>query len=333
MKIVFFGTDSLAAESLQALCAKFSVVAVVTVPDAPVGRKQVLTESEVAVAARTLGLPVHKPESLKQNAELEATLRELAADVFVVAVYGKIIPQSILDIPPLGSVNVHPSLLPLYRGPAPIRTPLRNGDTETGVSIMLMDEQVDHGPLLAAEKVAIAPDDTNVTLTAKLSAIAAPLLVRALEGYVAGTITPTAQDHEKATTTKFVTKADGKIDWNNTAQDIYNQYRACQPWPGIYTTLPAIASAKDGRNSKLLKITSCSIYSDSSPILGEVRRGETTPGTVLPDGIVSCGPQTLNGVEAPTYLQILTLQPEGKQPMDIKSFLNGNKEFVGGVVG
>ncbi len=310
MRIVFFGTDGVAVPVLRALAQNHEVTAVVTTPDALVGRKQILTASEVALLAVELGIPLFKPGRLKGDADFEAGLRNVQAEAFVVAVYGKIIPESILQIPPLGCINIHPSLLPLYRGPAPIRTPLLRGDTETGVSIMLMDAEMDHGPLLAQQRVPIHPDDTNVTLTEKLGALSGPLLLDTLAGYAAGTVTPLPQDHDKATFTHFVKKEDGRIDWNKPAQDIYNMWRAYQPWPGIFTTW----------NGKLLKITSCIPFSPSG---GDVTAAvtERASGTVLPNGVVACGQNT--------YLQILTLQPEGKQPMDIQSFLNGNKNFVG----
>lgn len=305
MRIVFFGTDGVAVPVLRVLAQNHEVAAVVTTPDAPVGRKQVLTASEVALLAVELGIPLFKPGRLKGDADFEAGLRNVQAEAFVVAVYGKIIPESILQVPALGSINIHPSLLPLYRGPAPIRTPLLRGDTETGVSIMLMDAEMDHGPLLAQQRVPIDLDDTNVTLTEKLGALSGPLLLDALAGYTAGTIAPLPQNHDKATFTHFVKKEDGRIDWNKSAQDIYNMWRAYQPWPGIFTTW----------NGKLLKITSCSIVENR-----EQRIESSKPGMVLDGGVVICGQNT--------YLQILTLQPEGKQVMDIQSFLNGNKQSI-----
>lgn len=327
MKIVFFGTDNFAAHVLDVLRQSHEVVAVVTVPDAPVGRKQILQETAVSALAAGLGIRTLKPVKLKDDAELESVLRDCNADIFVVAIYSKIIPQNILSLPSKGNINVHPSLLPLYRGPAPIRTPLLNGDTKTGVSIMLMDEQVDHGPLLASEEMDIELVDTNVSLTDKLAKVAAPLLVQAITGYETGAIMPQPQDHTKATFTKLVSKEDGRIDWSKSAQEIYNMWRAYQPWPGIYTTW----------NGKLLKIIECKpVPSGFSPFQGEIERGEfqvstspslslerrgTGPGIVLSGGVIACGSNT--------YLQTLTLQPEGKQPMDIKSFLNGNKDFIG----
>lgn len=302
MKLVFFGTDNFALHILEVLQKDFEVVAVVTTPDAKVGRKQILTPSPVALLTEELHIPLYKPESLKNNASFAADLRALGADVFVVVVYGKIIPKDILAIPPKGVINVHPSLLPLYRGPSPIRTPLRNGDTETGVSIMCLDDEVDHGPLLAQERVHIDADDNNVTLTEKLAQTAAPLLVRALTEHVSGSITPSPQDHTKATFTSLTTKEDGKVDWNRTAQEIYNQFRAFYDWPQIWTTW----------NGQKLKIVDCSVVDATC---------SQQPGTVLFGGQVACG--------GGTVLQIHSLQLEGKKETAIGSFLNGYPQFIG----
>lgn len=309
MRIVFFGTDNFAAHVLTSLHEHYNVVGVVTVPDAPVGRKQILQETPVAALANELGIKVFKPASLKKDLEIEPALKTLNADIFVVAIYSKIIPQNILDIPPHGNINVHPSLLPHYRGPAPIRTPLLQGDTKTGVSILLMDAEVDHGPLLATEEIDIAPNDTNITLTEKLSHLAAPLLVRALDGYINGSITPVPQEHTKATFTHIVSKEDGCINWNKPANEIYNMWRAYQIWPGIYTTW----------NGKLLKIIECKVQMDSGQFAVD-----SMTGTVLLGGVIVCGQNT--------YLQIIKLQPEGKQPMDTKAFINGNKSFIDSVL-
>lgn len=307
MNIVFFGTDSLAAHALVALHSAQNVLAVVTVPDAPVGRKQVLAQTPVGVAASELGIPVLKPARLKNNDEFLQQLKSLAPDALVVAVYSKIIPDSVLSVPPRGSINVHPSLLPLYRGPAPIRTPLLRGDSVTGVSIMLMDAEVDHGPLLAVEQVAIAPEDTNATLTEKLSGVAAPLLVRTLAEYEKGNVTPQEQDHTMATFTKMVTKEDGRVNWQKPAREIYNMWRAYQPWPGIFTTW----------NGKLLKILAC------APLDAVLDAGHAS-GTVLGDGVIACGDGS--------GLQILTLQLEGKNATDFQSFTRGNGSFIGSVL-
>lgn len=305
MKIIFFGTEGVAEECLKQVTSEFKVVLVVTAPDRPVGRKKVLSPSAVAEIAGKLGLPAYKPASLKLP-EVEEILRSAKADCFVTAVFGKIIPQNILEIPPLGNINVHPSLLPKYRGPSPIRTALLNGDLVTGVSIMKMDAQVDHGPVLGVSELAIEKSDTNITLTEKLGKLAGPLLVETLRLVEANSAVETEQDHSKATFTHFFTKQDGKVNWQKTADEIYNQWRACQEWPGIFTTW----------ESKLIKVVSCMPVSGSSQL--EV---SDKSGLVLEGGVVACGGNT--------FLQIQKLQLQGKQAVDIQDFLHGHKDFVG----
>lgn len=301
MKIIFFGTDNFALTVLKELQAHHEVLAVVTTPDAPVGRKQILQASPVATLAHELGLRLFKPASLRKDPTFKQTLQELGADIFTVVVYGKIIPDDILSIPRYKSVNVHPSLLPRYRGPAPIRTPLYNGDSATGVTIMLMDSEVDHGPILAQEEVAIGADDTNCTLTDKLALIAAPLLIKTIDGYVTGAITPREQDHSQAIFTRLVTKQDGRIDWSRTAPEIYNQFRAYSDWPSLWTMW----------DDTIVKILDCEPANMSF---------SGAPGTVLPEGLIVCGKNTV--------LKITQLQLAGKNPVDIKSFLNGYKDFI-----
>lgn len=305
MKIIFFGTDGVALKCLEALTESFEVALVVTVPDKPVGRNKEMMPSEIAFLAQELGLPTFKPESLKSD-DVEKTLRGINADCFVVAVYGKIIPQNILDIPRLGSINVHPSLLPLYRGPSPIRTPLLNGDKVTGVSIMKMDAQMDHGPVYSSVEIDIDIQDDNLKLTEKLSGIAAPLLVSTLQKIENGEAAAHEQDHTGATFTRLFTKEDGRVDWKKSAREIYNQWRACQEWPGIYTTW----------NSKMLKITECHL---TEQVVAEKQAGE-----VLSGGLVVCGDGGL--------LQIAKLQLEGKHVVPIKEFLNGYKNFIGSIL-
>lgn len=306
MKIIFFGTDNFALQVLNFLAKHHEIIAVVTAPDGKVGRKQTLQESPVAVLARDLSLKILKPDFLKNDLVLEEILRALSADLFAVVVYGKIIPQNILSIPLKGVMNVHPSLLPLYRGPSPIRTPLLNGDVKTGVSIMLIDEEVDHGPILAQEELPLEPDDNNISVTEKLAQIAAPLLHRAIDGYEKGTLQAKEQDHARATYTKIITKADGKIDWNKSAADIYNMFRAFYDWPQIWTEWQGL----------MLKIIDCVPAAVST---------DTSPGTVLEGGNVACG--------SGTVLQINQLQLQGKNETDIKSFLNGYRKFVGSKLG
>lgn len=309
MRIVFLGTSDVGLPTLEKLVQHHQVVGVLTSPDAPVGRKQVLTPSPIALRAQELGLLVLKPEKVKNNPEVLDELKKLAADIYIVVSYGKILPKELIDAPPLKTLNIHFSLLPQYRGAAPIQAALKNGETVTGTTIFVLDELLDHGPILAQVAESVQPDDTFTTLAARMAHISADKLIEILPAYQNGTLVPQEQNHELATKAPMLKKEDGKIDWSKTAQEIYNQWRAYQPWPGIYTTW----------NGKLLKIVACATQVGSGQWAVDSK-----PGTVLSDGTIACGQNT--------YLCINTLQPEGKQPMDIKSFLNGNTNFINSIL-
>lgn len=302
MKIVFFGSSNFALPVLEELNTHHEVLAVVTTPDAPVGRSQVLTETPVSALAKDLKIFTYKPASLKNNSNFSEELKKLDADVFIVVSYGMFLPDEIIAMPPFKAVNVHPSVLPRYRGPTPIQTALLNGDEQTGASIMLLDSEMDHGPLLAQKIINVEPDDNYFTLTDKLAKLSAHLLLDTLEDYRQGRVTPLPQDHAAATYTKIISKQDGKIDWQKSSTQIYNQFRAFYPWPGIWTLW----------NGKKIKILDCFPAELSS---------ESEPGAVLEGGIISCGQKT--------FLKIRSLKPEGKNEMPMADFLNGNKAFVG----
>lgn len=317
MRIVFLGTSEVGLPTLEALVQHHQVVGVLTSPDTPVGRKQVLTPSPIAVRAQELGLHVLKPEKVKNNPEVLTELQKLAADVYIVVSYGKILPKELINAPPLKTLNIHFSLLPQYRGAAPIQAALRNGDTVTGTTIFLLDELLDHGPILAQVTESIQPDDTFPTLADRMARISADKLIEILPAYQNRTLTPQEQNHGLATKAPMLRKEDGKIDWSKTAQEIYNQWRAYQPWPGIFTFW----------NDNLVKIIECRPASElgggSVPSLDSLLT--SPPGTMLSGGRVVCGENT--------YLQILTLQLGGRQAVDIKSFTNGYKDFIGSRLG
>lgn len=300
MKIVFFGSSEFVVQVLEHLHESTDVVAVVSTPDAPLGRKQILTPTPVTLGAKELKIPTFTPSSLKDD-EINKVLTNLQADLFVVASYGKIIPKSILGIPKFGVINIHPSLLPFYRGPSPIQTTLVNSDQTTGVSLILMDEQVDHGPLIAQEEVEILPNDNFLELATKLFATGTKLLLNSINPFIENNLLPTPQDHDKATFTKILTKDDGKIMWSKSSQSIYNQFRGLNPWPGIWTTW----------NDQTLKILDC---------IPNENTQQGPLGTVITDGKIICGDNST--------LQILTLQLPGKPPTDIKSFLRGHPTFT-----
>lgn len=232
-KIAFFGTHEFAAYILQGLLdfPFVEVMLVVTQPDQKVGRKQVLTPPLTKVIAQKKNIPVLQPETLK-NFQFPISNFDLS----VVIEYGRIIPERLLSIPKFNTINIHPSLLPLYRGPTPIQAALLHGDTKTAVTIMQMDATMDTGPILLQREVAIAPDDTFLTLREKLMPIALDTLMETIPGFIDGSIQPKAQNNAQATYCTMLDREHGHIDWNKTTDEIYNQYRALTPWPGVWTT-------------------------------------------------------------------------------------------------
>ncbi len=299
MKVVFFGTSDVGLPILRSLNEQHEIVQVVTSPDAPVGRKQILTQSAISALADELKLPVNKPQKVKNNSEFMDFLRGLGADIFIVVSYGKILPAELLEIPPLKTINVHFSLLPKYRGAAPIQFSLLNGEAKTGTTIFILDELVDHGPILVQQEIDVAPSDTFLTLVPKLADLSAKLLIELLPKYQSGQIQPQEQDHSQATPTKIIKKEDGLVDWNKSAQEIYNSWRAYIAWPGIYTTWR-------GENFKILE---CSVATEHE----ENNSGKNDRDTI------TCGQNT--------FLKLITVQPAGKNTMSMKDFLNGYPDF------
>jgi methionyl-tRNA formyltransferase len=271
---------------------------VVTRIDKQAGRGRIMTPPPVKLAARNLGLPVLQPRRVREP-EVVDTLRSLAPDVIVVAAYGQILPKEILELPTFGCINIHASLLPAYRGAAPVAWAIIRGETATGITIMQMDEGMDTGAILLQEPVPIEGTDTTGTLTDKLSLLGARLISEALPRIEAGTLAPRAQDNSRATLAPLLRKSDGRIDWNLAATEIRNRVRGLSPWPGAYTLL-------DGKSIKLLEV--------------DVVTGSGDPGAAqVPDGrslIVGTG----NGL-----LRIMRLQPEGKRTMSAAEFLQGHR--------
>ncbi len=304
-KIIFFGTSNFAATILKNLADKSlgDILLVVTQPDQPVGRKQILAAPPVKTIADSLSLPIIQPNKLASEAE--SKLKVLNADLFIVAAYGALIPETILSLPRLGCLNIHPSLLPLYRGPSPIQACLLNGDIQTGISLMLLDKKMDHGPLIAQIKYPIEPSDDYLTLSAKLADKSAELLIATLPEFIAGELKPQAQNHAIATFTKIIQKQDGEINWQNNAQTIYNQWRAFIVWPNIFSTVNI-----NGKNI-LLKFNELKI-SNEHPA------GDHPLGQLFIHHkklLAACGESS--------YLEILKLQPEGKKVMTASDFING----------
>ena len=243
--IIFFGTSEFGAIVLEKLIEHgMKPVLVVTAPDKPVGRKQMLTPPPTKISAKKYGIPILQPEILVNS---KSEIRNSKPDLIALAAYGQIIPKEILDIPKHGALNVHPSLLPKYRGASPVQSAILNGEAETGVTIMLMDEELDHGPIIAHTKYKM--QDTRYTyeeLHDKLAEVGGDLLAETIPKWIRGEIKPEPQDHSHATYTKRIKKEDGRIDWSKPAGYIERQVRALNPWPGAFTLW-------EGKRVKILK--------------------------------------------------------------------------------
>jgi len=312
-RIIFMGTPDFAVPSLRLLHEErgqrgWQVVAVVTQPDRPAGRGNKVLPSPVKAYAVANELPVLQPASLRKEPAIVEELRQLAPDLLVVAAFGQILRQEVLDIPTHGSINVHASLLPAYRGASPITAALLDGLAETGVSIMLMDAGMDTGPVLTQASTPITPTDTTLTLSERLAAQGAQLLVDTLPRWLAGELTPTSQSALPGAVShcRMIKKEAGLIDWSLPAAQIERMTRAYSPWPSAYTTW-------QGENFKILTAT--------------VVAGSGEPGVVVnPAAGVAVG--TGEG-----RLQLETVQPAGKRPMAITSFINGAPTFIGSRLG
>jgi len=245
-RIIFFGTPLFGQIILQKLLDEnFNIAAVVTQPDRPVGRDQKLTPSPVKTLANERKIPVLAPADKQSLLAASRKLSALKPTLLVVASYGMIVPQEILELPEKGALNVHPSLLPKYRGASPIQAAVLNGEAETGVTIILMDEQMDHGPILRQEKVALDPTENTPTAMVKLAQFGGKLLARTIPNYLSGKITPQPQDHTQATYTKLIKKDDGKVNWQENNIQIERMVRAYNPWPGVWTTVGEMAEQLD----------------------------------------------------------------------------------------
>ncbi len=302
------GTAQLSCDSLRALIESpdFQVVTVVTQPDRPKGRNLKLQPSPVKELAQQASLPVLQPERAREEAFLSA-LRELQPDLIAVAAYGQILPQSILDLPRFGCLNVHTSLLPRYRGAAPIQWAILNGDAETGVTIMKMDAGLDTGAILTQAKTPIHPEDNSETLHDRLARMGAELLVRTIPDYVAGRVPSRPQPAEGASYAPKIKKQDGHIDWSQPARAIWNRVRGLVPWPGAFSYSPGQPQPH------LLKIWQAEVVERSGPA-GEVLQADKA-GIV-----VGCGREAL---------RILILQREGGRRLSAQEFLAGHPMIPG----
>lgn len=314
--ILFFGTSEFAVPILQKLIdEKYNIATVITQPDKPVGRKKILTPSPVKLLAEKHNLTVLQPDNLLSYGR---DASRSCFNLIITASYGKIIPKEILDLPKYGALNVHPSLLPKYRGPSPIQHTILNGDEETGTTIMLMDEKMDHGEILAQEKLCIIEDDsssgrlqkpTYLMLHNMLSQLSANLLIKTIPKWILKEIAPISQDDSKATYTKIITKEDGKIEWTKSAKVIERQIRAFSLWPICWTIVNI-----DGKE-KRLKIIEAVLGADEQINIQTKKPGEFFK-TTNKKMAAACGHNSC--------LEIQKLQLEGKQITSGDEFLNGH---------
>lgn len=301
MKIIFFGTQEFAVEILQELIdsSDFEINLVITQPDKPVGRRQEIQKPPVKILAEKYGLKVEQPGNLKTF-----DINQAIWDLGIVAQYGLLIPKNILEAPKYGLINVHPSLLPKYRGASPIQSAILNGEKKTGITIMKLDAGMDTGPILLQKSLKIEPEDIYPTLEQKMAEIAKELLKKAIFEYISGELKPMPQDNLKATYCQQFTREDGKIDWRKSAQEIYNQWRAFQVWPGVWGKF----KIKDQDLRIKLSEVKLSEESRAGNIGSFIKIAKNRLGII-------CGDKKM--------VEVLKLQPEGRKIMTTKEFLNG----------
>jgi methionyl-tRNA formyltransferase len=308
MNLVFCGTPPFAVPTLEKLVgAGFPIGLVITQPDRARGRGMELSFSPVKQKALQLNLPVTQPEKIKNNDEFRGRLAGLKPDAIIVVGYGRIIPQWMIDLPPLGNINLHASLLPKYRGAAPIQWAIAGGESKTGVTTMRIDAGLDTGDVLLQKEVSIEPNDTAVTLGPRLAAIGSDLIIDTLSGLMQGTTRPRPQDNAKASLAPILRKEDGRIDFHRTADEIYNRLRGFQPWPGAFTTFR-------GKNLNIWHAT--------------VVQRELAEGRIrLESNHLSVG------CAQKTALELVEVQPEGKKRMPAHDFIQGYRPRDGEKLG
>jgi methionyl-tRNA formyltransferase len=308
VRLVFCGTPQFAVPALKHLLAQsdFEIVAVITQPDRPRGRGQEVSFSPVKEAALAAKLPVHQPEKIRAP-EVQELLQKLAPDCIVIIAYGQIIPARLLPIPKLGWINLHASLLPKYRGAAPINWAIAKGETRTGVTTMRIDAGMDTGEMLLQREIEIGPTETAPELAVRMSEVGAPLMAETLRRLGAGTITSKTQNHAEVSYAPILKKEDGRIDWKRSATEIYNRMRGFAPWPGAYTTFRG---------------QSCHLWGE--PVSKEggsaivARASGAAPGTLFGEKnalFVCCGDATV--------LSVRLVQMEGRKPVKASDFANG----------
>jgi methionyl-tRNA formyltransferase len=312
IKILFFGTSEIAKEILEALVRnEYNISAVITQTDKKTGREQTLKPSPVKEFSEINKISVFQPRKLDEEAIKK--IKKIDPDLIVVIAYGKIIPKEILEIPKYKSINIHPSMLPKFRGPSPIQNAILAGEKETGITVMLMDEKMDHGDILNQTKVLIYPNETTETLSQKIAPVSSRLLLETIPLWITKKIKPRKQDDAKATYCQLIEREDGHVFWDSEAQEIFNKFRALDPWPGIFSVW------KNGDNACRIKLTKISLQENnlaSKHALGEVFKMDKRIGVEASKGIIF----------------IEEIQLEGKKPVAIREFINGHKNFVGSIL-
>ncbi len=315
MRLVFCGTPQFAVPTLNALAqAGHEIALVVCQPDRPSGRGQQISIPAVKQRALELGLQVTQPEKIKTNPEFQAQLQALKPQVIIVVAYGRIIPKWMLDLPPLGNLNLHASLLPKYRGAAPIQWAIASGEQVTGATTMRIDEGLDTGDILLQREIAILESDTAVTLSPRLAQAGAELMVETLRGLESNSIQPKPQDNSRATLAPILNKEDGRMDFSRPAEVLVNRLRGFQPWPGAFTSF----------RGKQLQITQAKAGEGYAIHVqfGELQSGELR---VSQDRLLAGGGNN-------TVLEILEVQPEGKKRISAREFINGYRPKEGEVL-
>lgn len=315
LKIIFMGTPEFGAIILEKLCqTEYKPVLAITPPDKPVGRKQIVTPPPVKISAEKYGIDILQPEKIQS---IKQKIRDLNPDLIVLVAYGQIIPKEMLDMPKYGSINIHPSLLPKYRGPSPIQNTILNGDEETGITIIKMSEKIDAGPILTSSKIKITNSKiTYSQLMRELTELGANLLIETIPQWTKGAIQPKPQEDSKAIYTNIIKKEDGRIDWQKPADFIERQVRALNHWPSAYTFIDL-----NDKGVKQLKILKASVQE-------QTKDGPFgTPGKTFLATNDKVAVQT-----GKHFLIIEELQIEGKKPMPVGEFLKGHLKFIGNVL-
>jgi methionyl-tRNA formyltransferase len=311
MNTVFMGSPDFAVPALEKLIVhKYEIAAVYTQPDKPTGRGQQVAFSPVKMAALASGLNVFQPATFKDRVSV-AQLAALQPDIIVIAAYGQILPDTVLAMPKYRCLNIHPSLLPKYRGPSPINAAILQGDKTAGVTIMLVEKKVDSGPILNQRELTVSDDDTGESLSHKLSLLGAEMLVDMIPDWISGKILPRAQDHSQASYTRMEARGDGKMDWNLTAEQLWRRVRAFQPWPGCYTSW----------NGALIKI---------KKVIPVQHEAGGKPGEVI--ALPKTSPARVAVRTGQGLLGLIVMQPEGKREMSAQEFAAGHRDFIGSVL-